>query len=278
MFLREEVMMEAIMEALSFDFMRQALLAGLLASIACGVIGSLVVVNRVVFVAGGISHAAYGGVGLAFFLGLPVLPVTIAFSLGVAAVMAAVTFGRRERADTVVGVLWAAGMAFGIILMDLTHGYNTDLMSFLFGSILAVPVSDLWIMAGLDAVLLAVVTLYYRGFMAMSFDPEFAGLRGVPVRALHLAMLAMIAVSIVMIIRVVGLILVIALLTIPPSLAERRCRSLGAMMATAGMYSALFCLAGLALSYGFDLTSGASIIAVATVWFFVDQCAARGRS
>jgi len=265
-----------VIEALSFDFMRHALLAGLLASIACGIIGSLVVVNRVVFVAGGISHAAYGGVGLAFFLGLPVLPVTIAFSLGVAAVMAAVTFGRRERADTVVGVLWAAGMAFGIILVDLTHGYNVDLMSFLFGSILAVPASDLWLMAGLDAVLLALVTCNYRGFAAMSFDAEFAGLRGVPVRLLHFVMLAMIAASIVMIIRVVGLILVIALLTIPPSLAERGCRSLGGMMLRSGLYAAFFCLAGLGLSYAFDLTSGASIIAVASLWFFGAQLLGRG--
>ncbi|MFZ5427824.1 MAG: metal ABC transporter permease [Thermodesulfobacteriota bacterium] len=257
-----------MIEALSFEFMRNALLAGLLASVACGVIGSLVVVNRVVFVAGGISHAAYGGVGLAFFMGLPVLPVTVAFSLAVAAVMAAVTFGRRERADTVVGVLWAAGMAFGIILVDLAHGYNVDLMSFLFGSILAVPSFDLWLMACLDAVLLAVVVFNYRGFAAMSFDAEFAGLRGVPVRFLYFTMLAMIAVSIVMIIRVVGLILVIALMTIPPSLAERGCRSLGVMMLRSGLYAAFFCLAGLCVSYVFDLTSGASIIAVASACFF----------
>lgn len=265
-------------DLLAYDFLRNALLAGLLASVACGIIGTLVVVNRVVFVAGGISHAAYGGVGLAFFLGLPVLPVTIAFSLGVAAVMAGVTFGRRERADTVVGVLWAAGMAFGIILMDLTHGYNVDLMSFLFGSILSVPVSDLWLMAGLDLLLVLAVAFGYRGFLAMSFDPEFAGLRGVPVRLLHLAMLGMIAVSIVMIIRVVGLILVIALLTIPPYLAERGGRSLGGMMGSATLYSMFFCLGGLALSYAYDLTSGASIIAVATVWFFASHALKRRRA
>lgn len=262
-----------MIEALSMPFLQHALLAGLLASVACGVIGALVVVNRVVFVAGGLSHAAYGGVGLAFFLGLPVLPVTVAFSLGMAAVMAQVTFGRRERGDTVVGVLWAAGMAFGILLMDFTHGYNVDLMSFLFGSILAVPTSDLWVMAALDAVLLALAAFYYRSFLAMSFDPEFAGLRGVPVRFLHFLMLAMIAASVVMIIRVVGLILVIALLTIPPYLAEGRARSLGAMMALGSLASTLFCLAGLALSYAYDLTSGASIIAVATVCFFLAHIA-----
>jgi len=267
--LREEVMMEALMEALSFDFMRQALIAGLLASIACGVIGSLVVVNRVVFVAGGISHAAYGGVGLAFFLGLPVLPVTIAFSLGVAAVMAAVTFGRRERADTVIGVLWAAGMALGIILLDLTPGYNSDLMSYLFGSILAVPDSDLWLMAWLSAGVLALVAVFSRGLLVMSFDVEFARSRGVPVRFLHFLLMGLTALCVVMVIRVVGLILVMALLTIPPFMAERRARSLPGMMLLAALLSAVFCVAGLYLSYALDLTCGATIIAVACVGFVI---------
>ncbi|GFK94638.1 High-affinity zinc uptake system membrane protein ZnuB [Fundidesulfovibrio magnetotacticus] len=267
-----------MIEAFSYDFMQRAVMAGLLASIACGVIGTLVVVNRVVFVAGGISHAAYGGVGLAFFLGLPVLPVTVAFSVAAAALMSLVTFGRGERADTVVGVLWAAGMAFGILLVDLSRGYNVDLMSFLFGSILAVPPEDLLLMACLDALVALATACWYRGFAAMSFDPEFAGLRGVPVRLLHTAMLCMTAASIVLIIRVVGLILVIALLTIPPYLAERRCRSLGAMMILSALYCAFFCLAGLALSYWLDLSSGASIIAAASLWFFADLLLSRSRT
>ncbi len=105
------------------------------------------VVNRIVFISGGIAHASYGGVGLAFFLGLPVLPVTTAFTVFAALIMALVTLRARERADTVIGVIWAAGMALGVILLDITPGYNVDLMSYLFGSILAVPRSDLWIMA-----------------------------------------------------------------------------------------------------------------------------------
>jgi len=257
-----------MLEALSYDFMHHALAAGLLASIACGIIGSLVVVNRIVFLSGGIAHSAYGGVGLAFFLGWPVLPCTVGFTLCAALVMAGVTLRYREKTDTVIGVLWAAGMAFGIILLDITPGYNVDLMSFLFGSILAVPASDLWLMLVLDAVVLAVVLLFYRDFLAMSFDQEFARARGVPVTVLHVIMLAMIAVSVVMIIRVVGLILVIALLTIPPYLAERTASSLGRMMCAATLWSTGFCCAGLWISYEFDITSGASIIAVAAACFF----------
>lgn len=256
-----------MLEALSLGFMQNALLAALLASVACGIIGALVVVNRVVFLSGGVAHAAYGGVGLAFFLGWPVLPTVLGFTLAASSLMAAATLRRNERADTVIGVTWAAGMAMGIILLDLTPGYNVELMSFLFGSILTVPRSELWLMAGLDLVVAGLVALLYRQFLALSFDPEFARTRGLPVTALHFLLLAMIAVSVVMIIRVVGLILVIALLTIPPYLAERRAGSLAGMMLRSVALSLAFCLAGLALSYRFDLSSGASIIAVASAAF-----------
>ncbi|MDQ7833036.1 MAG: metal ABC transporter permease [Desulfovibrionaceae bacterium] len=256
-----------MLEALSFEFMRNALLAGLLASVACGVIGALVVVNRLVFLAGGVAHAAYGGVGLAFFLGLPVLPMTFGFTVASALAMGTVTLRRAERADTMVGVMWAAGMALGIILIDLTPGYNTDLMSFLFGSILTVPGADIWRMAVMDAVILGLTLLYYKELAAMSFDREFSEVRGAPVVFLHYLLLAMTAVSVVMLIRVVGLILVMALLTIPPYLAERRATSLLGMMALSALCSIIFCAAGLLVAYRFDLTSGASIIAVAVTVF-----------
>jgi len=258
-----------MLEALTYDFFRNALYAGLLASLICGIIGSLVVVNRVVFLAGGVAHASYGGVGIAFYTGLPVLPVTAGFSTLAAMAMAWVTLFSRERADTVIGVLWAAGMALGIILLDLTPGYNSDLMSYLFGSILAVPDSDLWLMAGLSGAVLLLVALFSRGLFAMSFDAEFARSRGVPVRFLHFLLMGLTALCVVMVIRVVGLILVIALLTIPPFMAERRTRSLPGMMLLAGILSAVFCTVGLYLSYELDLTCGATIIGVACVGFVI---------
>ncbi|MGE4291222.1 MAG: metal ABC transporter permease [Desulfovibrio sp.] len=252
----------------SFDFMQNALLAGVLASVACGLIGSLVVVNRMVFLAGGIAHAAYGGVGLAFFMGWPALPCTLGFTAGASLLMGAVTRTSGERTDTVVGVLWAAGMATGIILIDLSPGYAADLMSFLFGSILAVPALDLWVMLGLDIVVTALTLFFYKDLLAMSFDAEFAAARGVPVTFLHYLLPLMTALCVVMIVRVVGLILVIALVTIPPYLAERRARSLGGMMVRACGWSLFFCTAGLLASARFDITSGACIIAVATLSFF----------
>jgi zinc transport system permease protein len=258
-----------MLEALQFEFMRNALLAGLLASIACGVMGTLVVVNRIVFISGGIAHAAYGGVGLAFYLGIPPLAGATGFSLIISAIMAAVTLKNKQRADTIIGVLWAVGMALGIILIDLTSGYNVDLMSYLFGSILAVPNSNLWMMLTIDVLIIAIVTIYYNGFLAMSFDEEFALTMGVPVRVLYFVLLAMMACSVVMIIRVVGLILVIALLTIPPYIAEKYCGSLRGMMVFSTISNCLFTTGGLWLSYTFNLTSGATIIMVAAACFFL---------
>lgn len=255
-------------EVFQSEFMRNALLAGLLTSIVCGIIGTLVVVNRIVFISGGIAHAAYGGIGLAFYFGIPPLIGAAGFSLLISVIMAAVTLRNKQRADTVIGVLWAVGMALGIILIDLTSGYNVDLMSFLFGSILAVPRSDILIMVLVDLCVVTTVWLLYNSFLAMSFDEEFAKARGVRVGLLYYILLGMIALSVIMLIRVVGLILVIALLTIPPFIAEKFCKSLKGMMLLSILLNSIFTLIGLWFSYILNLTSGASIIMVAATFFF----------
>jgi len=257
-----------MLEAFQSEFMRNALLAGLLASVACGIIGTLVVVNRIVFISGGIAHAAYGGIGLAFFLGIAPLAGAVGFALAIAMIMSAVTLKNKQRADTVVGVLWAVGMALGIIMIDLTPGYNVDLMSYLFGSILAVPRADILMMALVDVGVLVIVGSLYNSFLAMSFDEEFAKAMGVRVGMLYYVLLGMIALSVIMLIRIVGLVLVIALLTIPPFIAEKFCRSLKAMMIISVFLNFFFSLAGLWFSYRFNLTSGATIIMVAAAFFF----------
>lgn len=256
-------------EAIQFEFMQNALIAGLLASIVCGIIGTLVVVNRLAFLSGGIAHAAYGGIGIAFYFGLPFVVGTLGFALLAALLMAVVTLKARHRSDTIVGVMWAVGMALGVILLDLTPGYNVDLMSYLFGSILTVPQSDLWQMLVIAVLVIVVVAYFYNDFLAMSYDSEFARLRNIPVRLLYFLLLAMIAVSVVILIRVVGLILVIALLTIPPYIAEKFSGSLRTMMIIAALISCGFTMIGLWLSYMLNLTSGATIIMVAAVGFFI---------
>jgi zinc transport system permease protein len=259
-----------MIEALQFEFMRNALLAGLLASVICGIMGTLVVVNRIVFLSGGIAHAAYGGIGLAFYMGWPYLAGTLGFSLSAAMVMATVTLKAKHRADTIIGVIWALGMAVGIILIDLKSGYNVDLMSYLFGSILTVPDRDLWIMVGMGLLILVMVMVYYKDLLALSYDEEFARIRGVPVTALYFMLIGMLAVTVVMVIQVVGLILVIALLTIPPFIMEGYARSMLVMMVGSSLLGALFTVTGLWMSYSFDLTSGASIILVAGIFFFLN--------
>lgn len=267
-----------MLEMLSFSFMQNALIAGLLISIICGIIGTLVVVNRMVFIAGGIAHGAYGGIGLAFFLGFaPLLGATL-FALVLSFIIAFLTLKDRGRVDSIIGALWAFGMAFGIILTDLTPGYNVDLMSYLFGSILTVPTQDLWIMGGIVLLITLSLTIFFKEIQAMSFDPEFASLRGVPVKFLHYLLLALIALCVVATIRVVGLVLVIALLSIPPYIAERLSGRLIHMMIFSILISIGFIISGLILAYIFDLTSGAAIILVASLSFFLSLGATKDRN
>jgi len=251
-----------MIEALSFEFVQHALLAGILVSFAAGIIGSLIVVNRMVFLAGGMAHASYGGIGLAVYFGLPIFLGASLFAVAAALLIAYLTLHDRNRVDTFIGLIWAVGMAIGVILIDLTPGYNVDLMSYLFGSILAVSSGDLWFMGILLAVILLVITFWYRDILAVSYDSEYASLRGVNVRLFYSLILVLSALTVVIAIKVVGLILVIAMLTIPVYIAERLSRSLWGMMMLSGVIAMLFTLGGLWLSYNYDLTSGASIIMV----------------
>jgi len=254
-----------MLEALQFDFMRNALLAGLLISIACGIVGTFVITKRIVFLSGSIAHAAYGGIGLGYFLGFnPVLGAFL-FSLAAAVGMSSIQRKARERADTLIGALWAIGMAVGIILIDLSGGYKADLMSYLFGSILTVPQQDLWLLLGLDLGILIIVRLFYKELVAISFDETFSTVQNVPVDKIYTLLVIMTALTVVMMMRIVGLIMVIALLTMPAAISGQFVKSMKKMMVMASFLGALFTLIGLWLSYWLNLTSGACIILVAGV-------------
>ena len=252
-----------MLEALSMPFFQHALIAGVLIAVAIGVMGPLVMANRMTFMSGGIAHATYGGVGAALFFGVSILAGAAVAALAAAMAISFVSYRYRHRADTVIGIVWAVGMAIGVVLADMTPGYNVDLMSFLFGSILAVGSDDLWLMGGFDLMLLALVWWFYYDFLALSFDPVFARLQGVRTQALHLLLLALVALTVVLAMRLVGLIMVIALLTMPGFAAERYVRSLGGMMVMGVALSLLYIVGGLWLSYFFDLSSGASVILLA---------------
>jgi len=251
-------------------FLQNALLAGILASLACGVVGSYVVVRRITSIAGAIAHCVLGGLGAARWLQVtrgaewadPMVGA-VAAALLAAAVIAVVRQYAREREDTLIGALWAIGMAIGILFIAQTPGYDQDLMSYLFGDILLVSGGDLWLMAGLDLVILAVAVVLYPQLQAVSFDEEFARLRGLNVGLYSLVLLALTAVTVVLLVSVVGIVLVIALLTLPVAIAGQLTSTLRGMMAVSAVLSLIFTSAGLTVSYGPDLPAGATTILLA---------------
>lgn len=267
-----------MLEVLQYEFMQNALLAGLLAAVACGIVGVYVVVKRVVFISGGIAHASFGGIGLGYLLGInPVLGAmffTIASALGIGLV----TKRTRLPEDTAIGILWAMGMALGIIFIGLAPGYAPDLFSYLFGNILTVPTFDLILMLILDVVIITVVLLLYKEFLFLSFDEEFSTVTGVPTERLYLLLLCLVALTVVVLIRVVGIILVIALLTIPAALARQLTHSLKKMMLLAILAGVVFTFSGLWLSYWLDLASGATIILVSGTVLFISFGVSKLRS
>ena len=256
--------MSEFLSALSeHAFLQTALLAGLLASIGCGVIGTFVVVKRIAFMAGGIAHSVLGGMGAALYYGLDPLLGALAAAILAALLIGTVRLFWKMQEDTLIGALWAIGMAIGILFIAKTPGYTADLMSFLFGNILLVPTRELWFMGTLDLALILTVALFYRQFLAITFDEEFARLRGVPVAFFYLLLLCLVAVTVVLLIQVVGLILVIALLTLPAAIAGHYVHSLGGMMVIATLLGGLFTSFGLGLSYAPDLPAGPTMILLA---------------
>ena len=255
------------MGALEYTFMQHALLAGLLAAVACGIIGVYVVVKKMVFISGGISHASFGGIGLGYYLGISPVLGALFFTVASALSMGVVTRRTKLAEDTAIGILWATGMALGIIFIGLTPGYAPDLFGYLFGSILTVPSSDLIMMLILDIAIIATVFLLYKEFLALSFDEEFGTAAGVPTQPLYLVLLCLIALTVVVLIKVVGIILVIALLTIPAAMARQFTHSMKRMMLLAILFGAVFTTGGLWLSYELDLASGATIILVSVTLF-----------
>jgi len=258
-------MISFLNEILSYEFMRNALLAGVIVSAACGIIGTLVVLNRIVFISGGIAHAAYGGVGIAYFLGLNPVWGAVAFSLASSLAMGYVHRKEKARADTIIGVMWALGMALGIIFVSLSPGYKADLMSYLFGSILAVSAADLRLMLVIVLAVLIFVLVFYRLLLAISFDETFSTVRNVPVGFVYMAMIVLIGLTVVISMRVVGLILVIALLTIPPAIANLFVQEMRGIMFLSSALSLVFTISGLLISYTLNLPSGAVIILVASL-------------
>ena len=266
-------MVENILFPLQFSFIQNALIVSVLLSFAVGVIGTLIVVRKMVFLSGGVAHSAYGGIGLAIFCGFSPLFGAGLFGVISAFLMWWVCASEKRRSDMMIGVIWAVGMAFGVVLIDLSGGVGGDLMSYLFGSIVAVERSDIWLFALFDAACFAWIAAFYHKLLAISFDEKFAQTKGVNVQTHNLALLLFASLAVVMAIRVVGLMLVMSLLTIPVWLAERAAKTLWQTMIIAALLTLVFLWLGLALAYAFNLTSGAAVIIVAASAFVISEAA-----
>jgi len=264
-----------MLDFLGYEFMRNALMAGILASIVCGIVGTLVVVRRIVSLSGSVSHSAFGGIGLGYYLGLNPLHGALMFSVGSALGIGAVSKYAKEREDTVIGMFWAAGMAIGILAIGLTPGYAPDLFGYLFGSIISVPTSDLLLILALDIFVVAVVALLYKEMMAVAFDEEYAIVSGLPVRFLYYLTLVLVAITIVALIRIVGIILAIALLTIPAAISGKLTHDLRKMMALSVVLSVALITVGLWMSFVLDIESGATIIILSALSYAVMAAVSR---
>ena len=275
-------MAEFLEAAAHYSFMQHALLAGLLAAVACGIVGTYVVVRRITYIAGGIAHCVLGGIGAALYLQrvcgwtfVRPLHGAVVAALLAAMIIGLVSLRAKQREDTVIGALWAIGMAAGVLFIARTPGYSQDLMSYLFGNILMVTAADLWLIAALDVLVVAVALLFYNQFQAICFDEEFARVRGIPVEFYYLLLLALTALTVVLLVSVVGIVMVIALLTLPVAVAGYFARRLWQMMVLAIGFSILFTTAGLAVSYKPDLPAGATVIILAGAVYLLLAIASR---
>lgn len=264
-------MIEQLSTIFSYEFMRNALIASFWISLATGIIGTLVVLNRIVSLSGGIAHAAYGGVGISYFLSQDPMIGALLFSTASALIMGVAKRKSKSGADTLIGVMWSIGMAIGIIFISLTPGYKANLMSYLFGSILAVSGTDLRLMALIAFLVLGFVFFTYRSLLAISYDKTFSTVRNIPVNLLYLTMLVLIGLTVVVAMRMVGLILVIALLSIPPAIALNHFKDVRLIMLVSVVLSFVMCFLGLVISFQTNIQAGPVIILLASAIFLISS-------
>ncbi|MDO8689016.1 MAG: metal ABC transporter permease [Dehalococcoidia bacterium] len=256
------------MEILQYTFMQRALISSVLIGTVCSVVGVYVVLKGLSFIGAGIAHASFGGVALGFFLGWNLVGTTMVFCLATAWGIGLVSRRGRIKEDVAIGILFSATMALGILLVSLLKGYNVDLIGFLFGSVLAVTVDDLWLTAILAIALLLVVGLLFKELLFITFDAEMAQVVGLPATALYFLLLGLMAVTVVVSIKVVGIILVEALIVTPAAAAYQITNDFRRMMALSIAIGIGSSVAGLFLSYWINTPSGGTMVLTATFVFF----------
>ncbi|WP_304508169.1 metal ABC transporter permease [Anaerotignum sp.] len=256
-----------LLSLFQYQFVQNAVIASILASIVCGIIGVIIVEKKLIMMSGGIAHTSYGGVGLGYLFGFE--PIIGALFISILAALGIGYIKRRggTRSDVVIGLFWSLGMALGILFIAMTPGYPPDLSSYLFGSILSVTRGDLFFMAVFTIVVVLVITLLFNYWKAYMFDEEFASIIGIKTAFMEYLLFVLIAMSVVVLIRVVGIILILALFTAPTAIAGLLAKNLKLRMVLSIIIGALFCFVGLWISYVFNVASGAAIVILSAIGY-----------
>lgn len=258
-----------LLSLISYGFIQHAVLAALLMSVSCGIVGAYIVSRRMVFISGGITHTSFGGIGIAYYLGFP--PLAGAAIFAVLAALTSENLTRRKvlRNDSIIAILWSLGMAVGIIFIYLTPGYAPNLMSYLFGSIITVSTADLWFMLALALTVSAVFVLLFKPILYVAFDEQFARTRGIPVMFINYLLIVLVALTIVLSIRTAGIILVLAVLTIPQNISNLFTKRLSQIMLWSVVLGFVASILGLVISYYLEIPSGATIIFTLVLLYLV---------
>jgi len=259
-------MLEAI---LNYAFLRNAFIAALLSSVVCGIIGTIIVEKRLVMMSGGIAHTSFGGIGLGYYMNFEPIFGGLLFAIMSSMGIVYIKRNGKGKSDAIIGMFWSLGMALGILFISLTPGYPPSLTSYLFGDILRVSNFDIMLMAILDIIIVISFFSIFNYWKAYLFDEEYSKVIGINTTILEYFLFILISFSIVVLIRVVGIILVIALLTIPTSIAKLYSNDLKKIMMLSIIIGAIMCFAGLIMSYNFDIQSGATIIIVSTLCYVI---------
>ena len=258
-----------MLEILQYQFFQNALLVAMLGSLAAGIIGTYIVVKRMSLISGSIAHAAFGGLGLSYFLNASPLAGGLVFSLLSAFSIVLFRKNAGNRLDTLLSFLWATGMAIGLVFIFLTPGYATDLFTYLFGNILLVSKIDLLMILALDLIILVIVFLTFNSFLSVAFDEEYSETRNTPVTLVNLLLFGLIALTIVATIRVVGIVLMISILTIPAASAQLFHKTVKKIMITSSAITLVATITGLFISYYLDFATGPIIVLIISFIYLI---------
>ena len=258
-----------MVEAFKYTFIQNAFMGAILASIACGIIGTIIVEKKLVMMSGGIAHSSFGGIGLGYYLSIEPIIGGLIFSIITSISIVQIKQKTNVNSDAIIGIFWAIGMALGILFIAFIPGYPPDMTSYLFGDILTISRWDIAFMFIMDVLLLFIISALFHYWRAYLFDDEFSRTIGIPVKIYEYTLFILIACAIVVLIKIVGIILVIALLTVPAAIAKMFSESLKKMMLLSVWFGIVFCITGFSVSYLYDIPSGATIILVSGIFYFI---------